>query len=722
MITEQAKSASEKAHKLSEIANSRTPTQRDNDGRRTSAYHDEAADAHRIAARMLNAAGRKEGLEGYQEKSDNHLKLAQEHQTKADKYNKGVFKTEPHLPVAPPSGQQSTKPASPPKAPSVKPPTPMGKAEDSDEAKYTQMYNKAKALSETLKNNPIDDKTKLGNMHLQAANHWNELTPMAHNLSNKYNTANGSQGDKVEHYRNEAEKANTMFGYHVKNAHQLLSNRTNMNKAEDTSNKVHVKEFIVPISKGGMLRWHSSCIKGDDSAKGQTIKGREPDAEYTREAASGLPGLCVGCGGELSKDPNGVPVPPKDLSTKKSEADIDNLKMAQDKKKFLNPLKHHYAHLLQAHKMGKSEQALKSANMCATYLRLLDLTSVPEELKNNKDVDLEKTEHPLDKEAKKLSKTLTMEASGGVPSSDTQGAAMMKNKNEGCDPGTYEPLMKMRGYMTKLAKCGEMTVVKAEHDPKGIQNPNSSGQGYHPNHADHPYHDTIVSHGYEYSHSTPITGPSVTTKLGQPPEQNKYLSHTYKHKTLKDHNVSVTVGKNGNKPHWAVSVSGSGLENRGNDNNKLNSFLKGHVSRANKKTVQKTEDFNKPFDVDVNIKNIRANQASAKAIGVKKLYSGRHGTSLGEKNPYKWDASLHREAAEAHNAASDAFSKMGSDHSASFHKMRAIEHEHKAKIAEHLKNGDKEAAFKAIQEHNALPHGSPDMKKILSAFATKLKP
>jgi len=539
MITEQAKSASEKAHKLSEIANSRTPTQRDNDGRRTSAYHDEAADAHRIAARMLNAAGRKEGLEGYQEKSDNHLKLAQEHQTKADNYNKGVFKTEPHLPVAPPSGQQSTKPASPPKAPSVKPPTPMG-------------------------------------------------------------------------------------------------------KAEDTSNKVHVKEFIVPISKGGMLRWHSSCIKGDNSTKGQTIKGREPDAEYTREAASGLPGLCVGCGGELSKDPNGVPVPPEDLSTKKSEADIDNLKMAQEKKKFLNPLKHHYAHLLQAHKMGKSEQALKSANMCATYLRLLDLTSVPEELKNNKDVDLEKTEHPLDKEAKKLSKTLTMEASGGVPSSDTQGAAMMKHwdedkdknpyltqakklykegfagwynnytikdrnkaqqavelyrkggnhnqanylqsvlnnkntkdlsmkKNEGCDPGTYEPLMKMRGYMTKLAKCGEMAIVKAEHDPKGIQNPNSSGQGYHPDHANHPYHDTIVSHGYEYSHSTPITDLSG----------RKYLQHSYKHKVLKDHVVGVSMKDD--KPGWSVSKLGSGVRTIGNDNNKLNSFLKGHVSRANKK-------------------------------------------------------------------------------------------------------------------------------------------
>ena len=39
-----------------------------------------------------------------------------------------MIKTAPNMPVAPPSGQQSTKPASPPKAPSVKPPTPMGKS------------------------------------------------------------------------------------------------------------------------------------------------------------------------------------------------------------------------------------------------------------------------------------------------------------------------------------------------------------------------------------------------------------------------------------------------------------------------------------------------------------------------------------------------------------------------------------------------------------------
>lgn len=31
------------------------------------------------------------------------------------------------------------------------------------------------------------------------------------------------------------------------------------------------------------------------------------------------------------------------------------------------------------------------------------------------------------------------------------------------------------------------------HDPGAIQNPNSSGQGHHPDHADHHHHDTLPS-------------------------------------------------------------------------------------------------------------------------------------------------------------------------------------------------------------------------------------
>lgn len=542
-----------------------------------------------------------------------------------------MIKTEPHLPVAPPSGQQSTKPASPPKAPTVKPPSPMGKVESVPQHVAADEAMKAR----------------------------NEVIRLGHEEHGK-TSIKPLVGKPLEDLHRKAWKAHD-DKYKEHSGNYL---HTPTEKSEKTSDKVHVKEFIVPISKGGMLRWHSACVKGDDSAKGQVIKGRQPDAEYSREAASALPGKCVGCSGDLGKDPNGVPVPPEDLSTEKSETDIANLTIAQDKPKtkFLDALKHHYAHLLQAHKLGKSESAVKAANMCAVYLRLMDMSAVPNELKNNSGVNLFKAEYPLDKEAKKLAKTLTTEAGGGVPSSDTQGSAMVKDedktpnskivqakqlhkeglkgwgndytitdrskavqaidlyrkgghnhlanhlqsildnkntkdlsmkktednpmkKNEECDPGTYEPLNKMRGYMNRLAKCGEMAVVKAEHNPKGIQNPNTSGQGHHPDHADNPYHDTIVSHGYKYSHSTPVYGPSVTTKLGSPPERNVYLHHTYKHGTLKDHNV--TVAMKGNKAHhWSVSVGGSGRETRDDDTNKLlDSFLKGHVSRAKKKTV-----------------------------------------------------------------------------------------------------------------------------------------
>lgn len=408
-----------------------------------------------------------------------------------------MIKTEPHLPVAPPSGQQSTKPASPPKAPTVKPPSPMGKVESVPQ--HVAADEAMKARNEVI---------RLGHEEHGKTN----IKPLVGKpLEDLHRKAWKAHDDKYK------ELTGTWIGPH----HSGNYLHTPTEKSEKTSDKVHVKEFIVPISKGGMLRWHSACVKGDDSAKGQVIKGRQPDAEYSREAASALPGKCVGCSGDLGKDPNGVPVPPEDLSTEKSETDIA----------FLDALKHHYAHLLQAHKLGKSESAVKAANMCAVYLRLMDMSAVPNELKNNSGVNLSKAEYPLDKEAKKLAKALTMEAGGGVPSSDTQGSAMVKDedktpnskivqakqlhkeglkgwgndytitdrskaekavslyresgydhlanhldavlknkdtkdlsmkKNEGCDPGTYEPLNKMRGYMSRLSKCGEMTVVKAE--------------------------------------------------------------------------------------------------------------------------------------------------------------------------------------------------------------------------------------------------------------------
>lgn len=50
-----------------------------------------------------------------------------------------------------------------------------------------------------------------------------------------------------------------------------------------------------------------------------------------------------------------------------------------------------------------------------------------------------------------------------------------------------------------------------------IINPNSSGQGTDDSHVTHPLHTTLVSFGFTYSHSTPITRSNGT----------KYVHHTY---------------------------------------------------------------------------------------------------------------------------------------------------------------------------------------------------
>ena len=41
---------------------------------------------------------------------------------------------------------------------------------------------------------------------------------------------------------------------------------------------------------------------------------------------------------------------------------------------------------------------------------------------------------------------------------------------------------------------------------RDIQNPNSSGQGYDPDHVKNPYHEILERFGYRYSHSTPVQG------------------------------------------------------------------------------------------------------------------------------------------------------------------------------------------------------------------------
>lgn len=72
-----------------------------------------------------------------------------------------------------------------------------------------------------------------------------------------------------------------------------------------------------------------------------------------------------------------------------------------------------------------------------------------------------------------------------------------------------------------------------------IQNPNSCGQGYDPFYINHPLTALVLSYGYIYSHSTPVTAIDGTY----------YIHHTFK---LAAHNV----GLDENRPNtWETSTS-----------------------------------------------------------------------------------------------------------------------------------------------------------------------
>jgi hypothetical protein len=59
-------------------------------------------------------------------------------------------------------------------------------------------------------------------------------------------------------------------------------------------------------------------------------------------------------------------------------------------------------------------------------------------------------------------------------------------------------------------KVRGITMRKEEKEQidEDIKSPNSSGQGHDETHKEHPYHHILNSHGFEYSHSTPIRYPS----------------------------------------------------------------------------------------------------------------------------------------------------------------------------------------------------------------------
>jgi hypothetical protein len=99
----------------------------------------------------------------------------------------------------------------------------------------------------------------------------------------------------------------------------------------------------------------------------------------------------------------------------------------------------------------------------------------------------------------------------------------------------------------------------------GIVNPNSSGQGPHPDHAKNPYHKVLEAAGFSYSHTTPV---------GHGREDFR-LHHTYR--LNKNFAVSVYPGKSG--WIWEGSKSGSGRMQQGKDAAKLKQYLAGAVKR-----------------------------------------------------------------------------------------------------------------------------------------------
>lgn len=101
-----------------------------------------------------------------------------------------------------------------------------------------------------------------------------------------------------------------------------------------------------------------------------------------------------------------------------------------------------------------------------------------------------------------------------------------------------------------------------------ITNSNSCGQGHDDEHRSHEYHQTILKHGYNYSHSTPIRQRDGST----------VNHHTYKHMNNQDKNVSVSrpKGTAGSHLQWATSTSGLGRgATSGFSNHTLEKHLKG---------------------------------------------------------------------------------------------------------------------------------------------------
>lgn len=107
-----------------------------------------------------------------------------------------------------------------------------------------------------------------------------------------------------------------------------------------------------------------------------------------------------------------------------------------------------------------------------------------------------------------------------------------------------------------------------------IADPNSSGQGsYKKGHHLNTHHDTLLKHGFEYSHSTPVGTTDKVYTGGGKYEQLYHIHHTYRHPVSGRH-VGLSPKGDGLNWKWFSSTSGSGQHLVGHESAALDKHLK----------------------------------------------------------------------------------------------------------------------------------------------------
>jgi hypothetical protein len=108
-----------------------------------------------------------------------------------------------------------------------------------------------------------------------------------------------------------------------------------------------------------------------------------------------------------------------------------------------------------------------------------------------------------------------------------------------------------------------------------IINPSPKMQGYDIDHIKNPHHETILAHGYKYSHSSLVTHGTDDTRT----------QHSYAHKNDKDHVVGVypkTSGSGGSHM-WSVHKLGNTIHVKGEDDDDLDLHLRANPVRKKAK-------------------------------------------------------------------------------------------------------------------------------------------